>query len=791
LDLGTTNSALFRMGPKGPEVVPVRQQNYLPSAVALTRRGDVKVGADALKPDFDPVARWFKRLMGTTNGLLVGDGSEWSPQALSAEVLKELKAAARRRFDEDVEDVVVTVPAMFMQPQCVATNQAAEMAGMRAVTLLQEPIAAATAFLSDEPRAGHYLVYDLGGGTFDVSLVRLRDGEMNVLEHGGDNYLGGSDFDRAVFDWTLHQLERKGCDTGLFAAGRNRFLLMRACEDARLALSDGEEASIYLDELDLPVAKVDLSKSALEDLIEPFVTKTIEITRDRLRNRGMSPRDVTSVLLVGGPTQTPYVRRRLREELGIDLNFDQDPMTVVAKGAAIHAGTILKAASLPSAATLPTGTAILDLFFEPVSPEPFTSIAGKVTTPAEFRGEVKLTSASGDLDTGWRTLINGAFSVDVTLGRGAATEFRIELRDMQGTPVPCEPNAVVIRSGVRAAQPVTAYHYGVVLEGGKTVRHLIQAGKPLPASGSQQFRLARTLVAGSPEEVRIYFTEGSSATSDDNVKVGLLTIRGTDIRRSLKENEELQIRMRMNDSRMLSAAVYVPLLDEEWKVDMHPFTERPDHEELGASIVEVRYAVREIEALVEEPEQDLIMRSGRQIEQLEATLDRVARGETGEAERVHKQLSDTRAALRPLLDKYGIRALHGRVVELIESADALCDYFGDSMGVAKLRDLRGDADKCLRLGDEKTLTGVHERVREIFWEHYGKTRECWEYQIHWMRESAPAASDPLALHELIRRAEDALARNDYEGVRLLVLRALDLLPDRERMKNRFFDAAVR
>lgn len=789
IDLGTTNSAISRMTAKGAEVIPVRRLNYIPSAVAIDKRGDLKVGSDALNPHLQ-CARWFKRLMGTTSTLTLADGEEWTPERLSAEVLKALKAAVKLKTREDIEDVVITVPAMFTQPQCAATNEAARLAGLNAVTLLQEPIAAATAYLSENPVEGYHLVYDLGGGTFDVSLIRLHAGEMNVVEHGGDNYLGGVDFDRAVFDWTLMQIDRKGGETEQFQDGAKRHQLLTACEDARVALSDSESATIYLDEFNLPIAKLELTRERLEDLLEDFVSRTIEIARDRLHAVPAGSEAVRGILLVGGPTQMPYIRRRLEEELGIPLNLDQDPMTVVAKGAAIHAGTILKRdTAMPGSAK--TGEARLELYYDPVSPDRYTTVAGKIAEPEGFRGEIRLASARGDWETGWTTLVNGAFSTEVSLGQQQLSEFNIQLRDLSGRIYPCTPSSFVIRSGVRAAQGVTPYNYGVVLEGGTKVGIVVPKGQSLPSSGFETFRLAKTLVAGSPEAARIYFIEGLSVNASDNTKVGHLDIKGTDIRRTLKENERIEIRVRMDESRRLKATVYIPLLDEDYTIELHSVVDAPNYADLEASLTEARIAISEVEDHVDLEEQELVMRAERQIEQIEATLERAERGEVGEAERILKQLSDTKASIRPLRDKYAIRARHASIVEFIGEAEELCRQFSDHMGLAKLQDLRADADKALRLDREKALDAVFDRVRDVFWAHYGKTRECWEYQVDLMRERAHLASDTLTYYEMVRRAEKALAANDYGEVSIQSLRAWELLPEQERLRNRFHDAALR
>ncbi|KXK12976.1 MAG: chaperone protein DnaK [Armatimonadetes bacterium OLB18] len=765
--------------------------NYIPSVVAKTKTGELKVGADALKPDFAPQARQFKRLMGTSEPIKLHDGSAWTPTMLSAEILKALKSAVKLRTNQNLENVVVTVPAMFNQPQCEATNEAAKLAGLNALVLLQEPIAAATAYLANNPVEGNYLVYDLGGGTFDVSLVRLRDGEMAVLEHGGDNYLGGSDFDRRVLEWVVQQVEDAGGDSDAFSGERERFALSVACEEARVALSDQDSTMIYLDDFDLPITKVELTQSTVVDLIEDLVTKTVEITRDRLRSRSLKPTEIKSLLLVGGPTQMPYVRARLQEEFGIPLSFEQDPMTVVAEGAAIHASTLLSSSRAPDSMAIGSSEEVIwDLHYDPVSPDPETTVAARVLSPGGFKGEARIVSESGDFETGWQMLVNGAFSVDVNLGRESVSKYRIEVRDLRGTLLACDPTSFAIRSGVRTAQPVAPYNYGPVVQGGK-MKLAVKAGSPLPANGTAECAMAETLVAGSPGECRIYIVEGNSEHATEALQVGALTIRGAEIPRTLKAGEKVEVRIRIDESRRIKARVYFPLIDEERLVETSILIDAPDPQALSAALTETRLGLARIEDHVAPEEQDLVIRADREIERLEALVEKVHEGAVDEGYQVHKQLSDTQAALRPLRDRYEVKALYAEIAGRIEYATTLCQRYGDSMGEAKLADLTKDLDKALRLGQRDAMEGVKNRVMEIFWEHYGKTKECAEYQVQWMREAASAATDPVSYHEVVRRAQEALDRDDREGVLLQASRAWDFLPDRERMRNRFFDTGLR
>lgn len=792
IDLGTTNSAIARMSPKGAEIIPVRRLNYIPSAVAMDRNGAVKVGADALNPTLGH-ARWFKRLMGTSNTLPLTEEIRWTPEELSAEVLKALKAAAKLKTDEDIVDVVITVPAMFSQPQCAATNEAAKLAGLNAVALLQEPIAAATAYLSDAPIDGNYLIYDLGGGTFDVSVIRLRNGEMNVIGHGGDNYLGGADFDRTVFDWVLQQIAKQGGDTSIFESRALMHRLLIGCEDARIALSDTDSTTIYLDEFDLPVAKVELSRQILEDLLDSLVSKTIEIAHDRIKAASLEAADIQSVLLVGGPTQMPLIRQRLKSELGISLNLDQDPMTVVAKGAAIHAGSLLKdqGTKSPSQSRTVEGQAQLDLYYDPVSPTQETSISGKVSQPVGFEGEVKLTISSGDWETGWIPLRNSAFGVELRLGRTPISEFQIELRDKSGNAVATNVPSFTIQSGIRAAQAVTPYSYGVVLEGGSKVRKLMDAGQPLPANGFHEFRLAKSILAGSDEYAMIYFVEGDSSHADENCRVGHLKIDGQSINRTLRENERLEIKLKMDEARLLTASIYVPVLDEEFKVQLRPTFDSPDPEDLKAALVETQLAISSLEDQLTEEEQDRIIRAQRQIEQLEATIERVEKGEIGEAKRIHKQLSDAKTSIRPLIEKYELSSKYNRAKETINDASEICTHFEDRMGLAKLNDLSEDVEKAYRLQQEATLENIQDRASDIFWSHYVKTRDCWEECVRFMRERSSLASNQLAFQERVHMAERALAENDFEGVRIHFRFAQQFLPSEDKLRNRFFDASIR
>jgi molecular chaperone DnaK len=793
IDLGTTNSAIARAMTSGAMIVKIGDtgSDTTPSAVARTSRGQTLVGQEALnKLDLSP-ARQFKRLMGTDNTEDLADGSRMLPEELSAEVLKELKAAVQLRYDVQPEHAVITVPAMFQQPQCEATRRAAELAGLSVAALLQEPIAAATAFLNENPEEGDYLVYDLGGGTFDVSIVRLRDGEMSVVAHGGDNFLGGADFDREIYEWALCRLERECGSCPELHRSPGKAMLLKSCEEARKRLSTREEAVIDLGDFELPVVQLALDRERLELLIERHVTRTIALARERIDQAGLRPESIRRLLVVGGPTRTPYVRRRLKEELAIPLCLDQDPMTVVTLGAAIHASTLLRPDRATHVSAPGRFAASLELHYDPVSPEIRTTVSGRVMNPASFAGEVRLTRTSGDWETGWIPLRDGAFACEVLLSASAATEFQVSLRDLTGNLWTISPCTITLRCGVAAAKPVAPYNYGVVLEN-RSLHWLVEHNASLPAAAIWSYRAAKTVPAESNEELVVYFLEGSSSEAADNIKVGELRVRGQDLRRTLQENERIDVRIHMDESRLLKARVSIPLHDLDYDVELHSRIPTLPVEELEQLLEQTQETLREVEPGVAQEDEAAVLQSRRELEQIEAEFERVQRGEPGESERVHNKIAGVKARVRNLQHKYGPRARYHTAIQAIDRAERIARDAEDSLGVATAGDLRREAERCLRLDDQKGLEAVEERARNLFWQHYSQTEECWIGWVGYVRAQRRLATEPVPYDEYVKRAGDCLQRRDFEGVRLNVMQALAYLPDGvEEHESRYRDAGLR
>src|SRR3954469_20210307 len=347
IDLGTTNSEIAVWRDGHPVVLADDSgRTILPSVVGVTETGDLLVGEEArnqalLHPE--RTVRSVKRRMGKDETVRLGD-RDYAPQEISAMILRRLKEIAERRLGHPVAKAVITVPAYFSDAQRQATREAGEIAGLEPVRILNEPTAAALTYEAGQGEGKRIVVYDLGGGTFDVSVVRIQDGVVEVVSGHGNNHLGGDDFDAKLAGHILDHLRIKH---GVDVTGDLRAMarITRAAEDAKKRLSDEPFVRVeeeYLAEADgKPVhLSLEIGRDTYEELIEPFIEETLDAVHVALKGAGLTVSQVDEILLVGGATRTPLIRRRLEETFDMAPRGEVDPDLCVALGAAIQAAAI-------------------------------------------------------------------------------------------------------------------------------------------------------------------------------------------------------------------------------------------------------------------------------------------------------------------------------------------------------------------------------------------------------------------------------------------------------------------
>jgi len=343
IDLGTTNSEIAIYRDSRPEVLRDDQGRIiLPSVVGLTETGELLVGEEArnqflLYPE--RTVRSIKRRMGSDAKVQLGE-REYTPQEISAIILSRLKEIAQARLGRPIRKAVITVPAYFSDTQRQATREAGEIAGLEVARIINEPTAAALVYEAAQHQGKRILVYDLGGGTFDVSVVRIEQGVVEVISSHGNNHLGGDDFDHKIVEHVLEHLKLKH---GVDVADRPQAMarILRSAEDAKKQLSDHPYARIaeeYLAEHSGQPVNLDLelSREEYEDMIAPFIEETLGAIHIALESAGLTSSQVDEILLVGGATRTPLIRRRLVEAFGTQPRGEVDPDLCVAMGAAIQ-----------------------------------------------------------------------------------------------------------------------------------------------------------------------------------------------------------------------------------------------------------------------------------------------------------------------------------------------------------------------------------------------------------------------------------------------------------------------
>ena len=345
IDLGTVNSEVAVMeGGKPVLIKSAEGEPYFPSIVAFTKEGEMLVGEAAKRQAImnpEGTIHRIKRKMGTNEKVKVW-GKEYTPEQISAFILQKIKRDAEEYLGEEVKEAVITVPAYFNDDQRQATKDAGKIAGFEVKRILNEPTAAALAYGLDKEGEHKIAVYDLGGGTFDITIMEVGDGVFEVLSTNGDTHLGGADMDRAIVDYLADKFkEEHGIDLREDKKALQR--LTEAAEKAKMELSSAMQTSI-----DLPYITVvnnepkhiqeTLTRAKFEQLIEPIVKRTIEPCQQALKDAKLKAEDIDHVVLVGGTTRIPYVRKVVEEIFGKKPERGIDPMECVAFGAAIQAG---------------------------------------------------------------------------------------------------------------------------------------------------------------------------------------------------------------------------------------------------------------------------------------------------------------------------------------------------------------------------------------------------------------------------------------------------------------------
>ena len=757
IDLGTTNSAIARMENGQPIIKKADMMDTVPSCVNFNRKKSILVGLSAfntMKNDSAVVLKTFekgktntfiefKRTMGTTTTYESSNMEKnFSSAELSAEVLKKLKSMI---LDENISSIVITIPAKFDSQQREDTMKAAKLAGFKQVQLLQEPIAAATSYgLGSKSKDGFWMVFDFGGGTFDAALIKAEEGILSVKDTEGNNHLGGKNLDEAIVDQIIiPYLQNKYFINFVLNDTEKKHLLKSALKfHAEIAKN---EMSYTIDKYNLltnlgdlpfedengeePEIDLEITSADLERVLNPLFQQAIDITKDLLKRNHLKGADLDKLILVGGPTHSPILRRMLKEQITENVDTSVDPMTVVAKGAALYAATIDIDTDIQNE-TRDITKLPLKLKYEATSVETTELINIKVlknkstgTFPAELFAE--FVRSDGAWSGGKTKIGEKAVLSEVHLIEGRSNSFTINIYDGDENRIECEPNQITILQGIGGldGMQVLPSHICVGTNFLDEEKDLIFPVKGLeknnryPATGVvNNLKTRQAIRPGMAKDIiRIPIYEGDYNAEGSNPELNNLIfeviITGESLPALLPEGSDVDITIKVDKSGLMKFSAYFPLLDYTEELEIPPRQiEVMKADILVQKISVAKFTAREVKA------PDILAR----LENLEQQLENEKGSDDGRLkilEGLRKELLQLEALERDLkwtqVEKE-LKDAYFNFEDLIRAIKASGDDLNMDMGKidAQMNEFKQKTDSIIK---EKNKVEAKALAHDLFW----------------------------------------------------------------------------
>jgi len=811
IDLGTTNSAIAVLKGVHPEIIKNNEldADITPSAVSYDKKGAVLVGQRAKNRIIDkPSDAYieFKRRMGSDHVYhFKSSGMDRKPEDLSADVLKSLKGDAQQKTGEAIEAAVITVPAAFKLHQCEATKKAAHLAGFKQHALLQEPVAAALAFgYQADSQKAYWLVYDFGGGTFDAALMKAEEGTIHVVEHGGDNFLGGSNIDwalveklivpRILEEYDLEDFDRAnaGIDNRWYSA----FMRLKiAAEQAKIGLSRKEAATldpdyaknlidastgeVVIEELDLQITQSELIKIA-----EPFILRSTDIVKQVLKKKGLSPSAIERVILVGGPTKAQYFRDILTAELGITLDYSVDPLTVVARGAAVFAGTQRLNTRVADAA--PAGEFSVELKYNPVGVDSSPTVGGKLSgdNVTDWAGyTVELVNEKTKWRSGKIPLNDGGvFMATLHAERGDRNTYLLEVYEPSGRKRKVTPNQIVYSIGASPDEQPLIHTMGVALKNNEYERFL-DKGTGLPAKKKKILRTAFPLRQGqSGELLRIPVVEGENDLADRNSLIGTGEIHAINIRRDLPAGSEVEVTLSVDTSRIIRVQAFCPLLDDDVldaKLDLQKRDPKPERlsAECNAELQRLQQLKAKASGTGDETAKATIAEAEKKLVERVKELEAAAKGNRDAAAECEERLLELKAKLDEAADALewptlvvDVRQWLNHLKETIERCEVTEDQ------EKKATQLKADVEEIIEKKKMDRLRKRREQIESLYWDIVFAQDGFWVDCFNRVEKDKHEITDRARGDRLFDQGRKCIQNNNPNGLRSVVTQLWDLLP---------------
>lgn len=815
IDLGTTNSAICSYDGVAPRIWKSPEQNDVtPSALYIGKRGGQRntyVGQRAY--DNAPrnpgnVAQRFKRLMGTNTPVRFSAlNLELTPEECSAEILKTLFGYLPEEMRNDPQSgAVITVPAAFNQMKKTATMQAAELAGLGKVALVQEPVAAVIRVAQSAHAAeGLFLVYDLGGGTFDVTVAEYMDGHVSLLATGGIEMCGGRDFDRALVKSVLLPWLRETFRLPDDVDAQLMRTAHWATEKAKIALSAQPDTLIQMDEGEIGLRDRDgeeiffecpLTRSDYERAIAEKINDTIAAAQETLDKSGFANEDMEHIVFIGGPTHYKPLRDKVASALGlIDSTGTNDinPMTAVAEGASVFAETVdwstanRARKSERGQVSADSGRELAGVTFNHLTrtQEDAATIAVQGGTSIAAGYEFQVTHR----DTAWhsgRLPLAHEASVEVNLPQEGDNTFEVQIFK-NGAALPQKKTLVIAKTKTASTDFIPAPH-SISIEAleriGSTKTHpvyLVEEGTPLPASGTQPFKAYETLKAGTSGELNFKVWEGSIEDPvSDNRFIGVMKIAGRDLDDGvIAAGDDLECQYEILDSGQISLHVSISSIGATFEKTLYSRKEGQRDYTSAADLAQIKQEADEtLHRITSLPQNVSDSRLRRMREKLE-TASQLTPDETDAeiAQEAHEHVLESRKVLGQVRKEHREAIRQSELDELVSHFNRNLREEASSTEIRIFENLSKTARRAIERQDhdaERFLEELKSNNFGILWRQPGFLMAVFQDML---AASPHLYSDLARFRHLAATGERLIQNHDFNGLQQVLLQLADLRLD--------------
>jgi molecular chaperone DnaK len=759
IDLGTTNSAISRMENGEPTIRKTDTlKDTMPSSVYINKKKAIQVGDSAYnalrREKLKAMKNWdesmtnafieFKRTMGTDKLYeSINLGKNLSSEELSAEALKTLKSFIK---DESVHSIVITVPAAFKINQIDATRRAGELAGFDHIEVLQEPVAAAMAYgLNAKNKNGFWLVFDFGGGTFDAALLKVEEGIMEVIDTEGDNYLGGKNLDFAIVDEIiLPYLQENFVIDSILSDDSKKQILRNAmkfyAEETKIKLSFNDTHNILSDLGDIPgeddegeefELDIMISQADIERALAPIFQKAINISLDLLKQNNLNGSSLDSLILVGGPTFSPVLRKMLEEQI-CSPDTSADPMTVVSKGAALYASTIDVSEGVLEQTRDKTKIQ-LKIENDTTSVETELFVPIKIL-PEKTEGEIPKTIFA-EFTRGDKAWSSGKVEIneigdiiEVLLVEGKTNVFNVTLFNTKGDILDCEPNSFNVIQGIGGADSMGTlpYNWGIEVKQRTTGKIVfkklkgLEKNKSLPATGiDNELKTQKQIRPGMEFDfikIPIYQGEkgadGTRAIYNDHVYD--VIINGNDLPALLPENSNVELTVSLNKSQNVSVHAFFPYLDHTAEIEV------PRDNVQSVKIDWLANEIKKAKGTIQELKQDNNHSDDAKLEKVNEELQEIEKSfenNKNDVDNNHEVLTNLRKSLK-VIDELNDTTEWPKLEEDLKDEFYRLEQANDELGNEEttqiINQLRKELEEVIQTKNVKLGNVLLEEITRIF-----------------------------------------------------------------------------